>query len=791
MKRNSILYFDKPANSWIEGLPLGNGNIGAMVMGYAGKERVCLNHENIWRKIANRKTIPVARYLHNIRQLFLKGKWEEGAQLLEAKLQPTPADRQCATEEYQPACDLIIKVPCSYPVEDYMRILDLATGIATIKYRLGRVRYERTYFVSAVHDLFVVKIKADHKQAISGTVWFERESTSECNMTTRAKENYLTLEADIRDGTSFVAEGKIICKGGTLSISSDSNKIMVSGTDEMLILITIATDKETKDLQEVCRKKLSSGVDNIDVLMKKHVMDHKKLFQRVSFSLGQKKEEENLTTDRLLHSAYLGNPGGHLFEMIFDMGRYLMMASSRQGTKAITLQGIWNHEMHPPWQSDWHLDMNVQMNYWLAEVGNLSECSLPLFELVKSLISDGEDNAKNLYGCKGVVFPIAFAGKGVTLPGPWVAWTGAAGWLAQHFWWHYEYSMDFTFLKNTAYPYMKKVAEFYEDFLIKDKSGKYMVVPSLSPENTPSERKNPEISGVWKGYKLICVNATMDIAIIKELLGNLVKASMILDCDSEKRKIWQEILDNLPDWPIDKNGMLKEWVSETNLDNHHHRHFSHLYPLFPGNMFSLEETPELVNAAAKALHGRQAVGCTDNTGWSYPYMAMFHARLGEGDKALQCLAYLAKSCMMDNLLTIHNDWRFQGLSLYWKLGDRAFMIETILGASAAIAEMLLQSHNGLIRILPALPQSWDRGEIKGLRARGGFEIDIKWELGRIEQVTIHSLRGQLCRVKLCQPHRKLKLKCGRSSIIVVQIKDKQIRFKTEAGKTYQLLQKKK
>ena len=781
------IYFDKPANSWIEGLPLGNGKIGAMVMGYAGQERICLNHENIWRKITDRQTMPVAHHLPDIRRLLLEGKWEEGVRLLEAKLQPTPADRQIATEEYQPACDLIIEAPCPYPVEDYLRILDLATAIATIKYRIGSVRYERICFVSAVHNLVVVRIKADHQHAVSNSLYLERESASECNLTTKAKGNYLILEADIKNGTSFVAEGKVICKGGILSISPDSKKIIVSDANEMLILVTIVTDKETKNPREVCRKKLSSGVDNIGILLKQHTGKHEKLFRRVSFFLEPDKEEKNLTTDRLLHSAFIGKPEKHLFEMMFDMGRYLMMASSRPKTKAITLQGIWNHEMHPPWQSDWHLDMNVQMNYWLAEVGNLSEFSLPLFDLAASLVPDGEKNASDLFGCKGVVFPTAFAGEGKPLPGPWVAWTGAAGWLAQHFWGHYEYTLDYLFLQDTAYPYMKKVAEFYEDFLVKDSSGKYLIVPSLSPENTPLERENPEITGVWKGYKMICVNATMDIAIIRELLGNLLKASIILGQDSEKRKIWQEILNNLPDWPIDKNGMLKEWADKTNLDNPGHRHFSHLYPLFPGNMFTIEETPELVKAATKALRARQAVGYADNSGWSYPYMAMFHARLGEGDRALQCLTYLAKSCMMENLLTVHNDWRFQGLSLYWKRGDKAFMIEAILGAAAAIAEMLLQSHNGLIRILPALPQAWDKGEIKGLRARGGFEVDIGWKAGIIEKVKIRSLCGQPCFVKLCRLHKEFKPKCGRASIKKVQIHGDLIQFDTAKHKEYQLL----
>jgi alpha-L-fucosidase 2 len=682
-------------------------------------------------------------------------------------------------EEYQPACDLMLQMNSLSPAEEYSRALDLAKGIAKVAYRAGAVKYKRICFVSAVDDVFVMHLKADHKKAISATMWLEREISPECCLTNQAQDHCLILNGKINNGTSFEVKAKIIIQGGTIS-SSDSQKSIVSEADEMLILVSITTDRDCKDAGRIL-----SDTEDINSLLKKHTIDHEKIYRRAAFSLKTNNKEKKSTTDQLLHSAFIGKPDKSLFEMMFNMGRYLMIAGSRPGTMAMHLQGIWNNKLHPPWQSDWHLDVNVQMNYWLAEVGNLSEFAMPLFDMIKSLIPDGEKNAKNFFACRGVVFPIAFAGEGSLLPGAWVAWTGAAGWLAQHLYWHYEYTLDNTFLEKTAYPYMKKVAEFYEDFLIKDKSGRYMVVPSLSPENTPLERGNDE-KGKWEGHKTICTNATMDIAIIRELLENLLKASIIIGRDAGKQKIWREILDNLPDWPVDKNGMLKEWVDETNLDNHNHRHFSHLYPLFPGNMFCLEDTPELAQAAGKAFHARQISGYANNAGWSYPYMAMFHARLGEGDKALQCLTCLAGSCMMNNLLTIHNDWRFQGLSLYWALGDRAFMIDAILGAAAAIAEMLLQSHNNLIRILPALPESWDTGKIKGLRARGGFEIDIEWKAGITEKVKIHSLSGMPCSVKLCQPYKRMKLKCGTHSVKATQINNGLIQFDTEKGGIYEM-----
>jgi alpha-L-fucosidase 2 len=765
---NNKICFDKPANSWIEGLPLGNGKIGAMVMGYPFREKICFNHDEIWRKIFSREINPVSQYLPVVRKYLFDGDWEKAGHLLEEKLQPVIPGKQFASHEYQPACDLTIQMRTSHQAENYKRYLNLNDGIVGVEFDSGGVKFKRLSFVSAVDNIFVTRITSSQVGAISVDIGLEREDCHECVITQTSSGNILSLQGAIRNGTTFYMKVQAFLKGGHLVKTANSKVLQVENANEISIIVALQVNDKSFSLPE----------NNFEKLLKRHKNEHKKIFNRSAFSLLT--QQNNMTTDRLVHSAFIGKPEPHLYEMMFAMGRYLTIAASRPGSRAMHLQGIWNHELHPPWQSDYHLDTNLEMNYWLAEVAGLTEFTEPLFAMTESLVSDGEENAAKIYDCRGVLFPVAFAEEGKMLPGPWVAWTGAAGWLSQHFWQHYEFTLDQNFLKNSAYPFMKKVAEFYEDFLIRDSSGKLMFAPSMSPENVPAER------GTWAGYKTVAVNATMDIAIARELFTNIIETSKILDCDHDKQVVWQQILNDLPDWPIDANGMLKEWARNENQDNPAHRHFSHLYPMFPGDLFSFEKTPELMEAAHKALLAREKMGFAENSGWSYAYLAILNARLGNGDKALNYLTLLAKSCMMDNLLTIHNDWRFQGLSLYWETGDRAFMIDAILAAAAAIAEMLIQSHNRQIRILPALPNSWNSGKVKGLRARGGFKIDIKWQKGFIENVKIYSLSGQPCSIKMCQPHKKLKLKCGERLIKAVQINDGFIQFDTEKEGIYEM-----
>lgn len=769
----SMLRFDRPPNAWIEGLPLGNGRLGAMVMGYATRERLCLNHEAIWRQIADRTLKPVSRHVPAIRRALLNGDWEGAGKLLMEKLQPLDRASHTAMAEYQPAGDLIFEAADPQPVEEYERLLDLARGVATVRYRMGETRYERTCFVSAAQQTIVFHVAGSRPGAISGALWLEREVSPDAATQYKAAGRTVTLTAKIRDGASFEIRVTASCRGGTVRARKGVPLLEVAGADELTVHVAINVAGEARR-----RTPRSSG--ETKELLRAHETEHGRLFRRAEFRLGRPSAKRVRCTDCLIDDAFEKQPSSELFELMFGMGRYLMMAGSRTGELPLHLQGIWNRELHPPWQSDWHLDMNVQMNYWLAEVGNLGDCTRSLFDWAMAQIPDGRENARKLWGCRGIVLPIACAGGSKILPGPWVGWTGAAGWLAQHFWSHYEYTLDRGFLARQAYPFMKEVAAFYEDFLVKGSDGRYMVIPSISPENVPAER------GEWAPHKMLAINATMDLAIVRELMGNLLAAAEILGKDAERCETWREILAHLPDWSVDAQGMLKEWASPENLDTPAHRHFSHLYPLFPGDAFT-ERTPELVKAAAKAFHAKTACGLASNAGWSYSYMALIHARLGEGDAALQSLAWLAKCAMMNNLLTIHNDWRFQGLTLYWPLGDRAFMIDAILGASAAIMEMLLQSHGGVIRVLPALPKAWREGSISGLCARGGFEIDIAWRRGVADHVQIRSRAGGACRVRWPWRQSAVRVVSAGKSVKTRVDEEGVVQFATKAGGAYSLL----
>ncbi|MFZ2653642.1 MAG: glycoside hydrolase N-terminal domain-containing protein, partial [Victivallales bacterium] len=700
--------------------------------------------------------------------------WEGGGRLLLEKLQPS-GTHATAMSEYQPACDLLFEMSTTAPACDYERTLDLSQGVATVNFSAGLARYGREYFVSAVDGFLGMRITCDKPNSISGTLWLERDTSADCVSNIHAEGNILRYRGVISNSVLFEAAVQILTRDGRTAVSADRQRFTVVNVSELVVFVSIEVAETSAALGAVPTRTFPT---DWSASLAAHVAEHEAIHGRVSLSLGDRTEAIEKTTDRLVHKAFVKEPDVRLFELMFQMGRYLTMAASRPGSMAMTLQGIWNHKLHPPWQSDWHLDMNVQMCYWLAEAANINECVEPLFDLAESLIPDGEENARNLFGCRGVVFPIACAGGGKPLPGPWVAWTGAAGWLAQHFWQHYEYTLDLEFLRGRAYPFMRKVAEFYEDYLIKDNHGLYMVVPSLSPENVPAER------GAWAPHKIITGTTTMDVAIISELLGNLLEAVEVLGLTEEKVPVWQEIVDHLPSWPVDGNGMLREWCAEEHCDNSAHRHFSHLYPLFPGSLFTREKNPHLVEAAAKALQARKACGYAENAGWSYPYLALLHARLGEGDAALECLSLLARCAMMGNLLTIHNDWRFQGLTLYWPMGDRAFMIEALLGAAAAIAEMLLQSQGNLIRILPALPKAWSQGEVRGMRARGAFEIDIAWTNGCADTVGIKSLAGRNCRLVGMPTVKPLCITC-QGKVVPVQANPQGIlEFPTKSGALY-------
>jgi alpha-L-fucosidase 2 len=472
----------------------------------------------------------------------------------------------------------------------------------------------------------------------------------------------------------------------------------------------------------------------------------------------------DLPTNERLEILREGHDDEGLLALYFNFGRYLLISSSRSGGLPANLQGVWNEELSPPWESDFHHDINLQMNYWPAEPCSLSECSEPLFDHCERFVPHARKVAKDLYNCRGVVFPLQTDAWGRATPESrgWDVWTGAAAWLAQHYWWRFEYSLDREFLRSRAYPFFKEVASFYEDYLVRDpRSGKLVPVPSQSPEN--------EFVGGTKPVSL-CIAATMDIELIHDLLSHAIESSRVLNVDAEKREVWERILAELPTLQVGKHGQLQEWLEDYEEAEPGHRHISHLFALYPGDRLTPENEPELTHAARVSLE-RRLSHKGGHTGWSRSWTVCCWARLREGDLAREHLIRLVADFATDTLLDLHP--------------PRIFQIEGNLGGAAGVCEMLLQSHKGTIRLLPALPKSWSKGRICGLRARGGFNVDIEWSGGRAVSAAIHSIAGQKCRL-VCTDAAKAEIAEDGKKISFVTLRDDEIEFDTSQGGIYRL-----
>jgi alpha-L-fucosidase 2 len=457
---------------------------------------------------------------------------------------------------------------------------------------------------------------------------------------------------------------------------------------------------------------------------------HRELFQRVTLTLGNEARPAN---EEMLLAAYDGEVPASLVQTMFEIGRYLLICSSRPGGWPANLQGLWNGDYAPAWNSDIHTDENIQMNYWQALPGGLPEVALPLFEYFEKHLEDFRRNAQMVFGCRGIF--VAMTTNGREIPSSWSNWTAAAGWLAQHFYDYYLFTGDLVFLKRCAVPWLKEVALFYEDFLVTGDDGKLVFNPSLSPENRPAN-----------GKSMLCINATMDVAVCREVLSNLCDGCERLGIEVEGVKRWRAMLAKLPAYEINEDGAMKEWLHPAFTDNYHHRHQSHLYPVFPGLEITAESNPAIYEACRVAVEKRLVIGLTSQTGWSMAHMANIYARLGQGDRALECLEILTRSSTGPNLFTYHNDWRGMGLSCGWgKMPP--FQIDANFGIAAAVLEMLVFSKPGLIKLLPALPAKWTSGRVTGIRCRGGVTVDMEWQPGKFT-ATLTSNCDQKLRLRL-------------------------------------------
>ncbi len=722
---NNRIWADKPAAEWIQGYPIGNGRLAAMVMGGYKRERISLNHEFLWRgnykDRDNKKVSP--EDLAQVRKLLLEGNYEAGTKLGGEFLSNNQSGKDCRVDSFQPAGDLRFELNHGI-IQDYTRELNLDEASVTVSYKADRTKtFTREYLTHLTEDLISVRIFANG-DTFDCSVWLDRIIDPECAITFSLAGKSCIMDGAFEHETAFRVKADLHPKGGKTEIIN--GKLQVTDTTEIIIVLNIGVTRNSINCKNECSKMNFSSPDWKE-LKKTHVKEYRNHYGTVSLELPF--EEPKLPTPeriRLLKKDHNNDPG--LALLYFNLGRYLLCASSADGVLPMNLQGKWNEDINPPWQSDYHHDINLEMCYWFAEVAGMSKYCEALFKYLESFVKHGRKAANDLYNCGGILLQLQGDPWGRTTAEAlttYTVWVGAGAWLAQHFWWHFEYSRDMEFLKYRAYPFIKEVAAFYEDYLIEDENGILQIIPSQSPENAFKEANNA-------GPVSLCVSSAMDVELVWDLLSHAVKASEILGADPEKVIQWKAMLAKLPPLKSGSKGQLLEWNEELDEEEPGHRHLSHIFGLFPGEQISPERTPGLFKAAMKSMDIRMA-NFGGHTGWSRAWTACIYARAGNGDKALEHLEHLITDFSTDSLLDLHP--------------PEIFQIDGNMGGTMAVFEMLLQSYHEELHFLPALPAKWPSGKVKGFKARGGFTVDIQWENGVLKKACVSSLIDRECVIK--------------------------------------------
>ncbi len=722
------LWYDQPATDWMtEALPIGNGYMGAMFFGGIEKEQIQFTEGSLWaggpgaHEEYNFGNRPGAwKHLEEVRKLLSESKFKEAHTLANKELRgithqvkdgPMFGDYGAQVT----MGDLFIEIEHGNgDIENYRRELDIENSIGLVTYEQDGNQFNRAYFASYPDKILVYRFESDNKISYSINYASPHEPVNEL-----FRDNVYSFHGKLKDnGLEYETRIKFETDG---TISFADGKINILNAKYVNLFHTAATgyipkypDYIGNNFKAIIDKtfKLINSM-KYEHLLLNHQEDYHHLFNRVSLDL-KGNNQSNQPTDQRLIDSYNGTADLHLEQLYFQYNRYLMISSSRPGAMPMHLQGKWNNSVDPPWACDYHMNINQQMLYWPAEVTNLSECHLPLFDYMETLIEPGKVSAKEHFNTRGWVVNTMNNAYGYTAPGwglPWGYFPGGAAWLCQHLWEHYDFTRDRQFLSKTAYPMMKEAALFWLDYLTEDENGFLVSVPSYSPEH----------GGISRG-------ASMDHQMAWDLLNNCVKACEVLGINSEFKTQAIETRDKILSPEIGKWGQLQEWKEDLDDPNNTHRHISHLFALYPGNQISMENTPDLAEAARISLNARGDEG----TGWSLAWKVNFWARLKDGDRAYKLFKRLLKPTSTQGTVMENGGGTYPNLLC----AHPPFQLDGNMGGSAGMMELLVQSHTDVIELLPALPSAWASGNIKGLKARGGFEIDLDWKEHELSELQI-------------------------------------------------------